>query len=104
MAGSHALAQTVPCEPRMRRWDEQRWVLDNLIQTNGIDWDQGSTGVILRACGLAVQADMVATNSTFKRPCQPPRAAACGWPASRRCAAGHHRPWIGWPPRPDSTR
>ena len=41
---------------------------------------------------------------TFKRPFQPPRAAACGRPASRRCAAGHHRPWIGWPPRPDSAR
>ena len=31
-------------EPVVKRFDEQRWVLDNIIQANGIDWDQGHTG------------------------------------------------------------
>ena len=31
-------------EPVVKRFDEQRWVLDNVIQANGIDWDQGHTG------------------------------------------------------------
>ncbi len=37
--------------PVMRRFDEERWVLDNLIQANGIDWDQPHTAILLRACG-----------------------------------------------------
>ena len=31
-------------EPVVKRFDEQRWVLDNVIQANGIDWDQSHTG------------------------------------------------------------
>lgn len=54
-------------EPKMRRWDEQRWALDNIIQSNGIDWDQGRTGVILRSCGLAVQGDMVALRQRVRK-------------------------------------
>jgi hypothetical protein len=26
--------------PRVRRFDEQRWLIDNIIRANGIDWDQ----------------------------------------------------------------
>src|SRR5258705_4409806 len=26
--------------PTMKRFQEQRWVLDNIIRANGIDWDQ----------------------------------------------------------------
>src|SRR3954452_19852169 len=26
--------------PSMRRFDEQRWILDNIIRANGIDWDE----------------------------------------------------------------
>src|SRR6202035_997299 len=35
-------------EPVVKRFDEQRWVLDNVIQANGIDWDQGRTVATLR--------------------------------------------------------
>src|SRR6202023_1425515 len=38
-------------EPVVKRFDEQRWVLDNVIQSNGIDWDQGRTGATLRGLG-----------------------------------------------------
>ena len=31
-------------ERKMKRWREQRWILDQVIQTRGIDWDQGRTG------------------------------------------------------------
>ena len=30
----------VPVERRMKRWQEQRWILDNVIRTVGIEWDQ----------------------------------------------------------------
>ena len=45
-------------ERKMKRWREQRWILDQVIQTRGIDWDQGRTGKILRNCGPGVEADL----------------------------------------------
>jgi len=26
--------------PQVRRFDAQRWLIDNIIRANGIDWDQ----------------------------------------------------------------
>src|SRR5882672_7719699 len=43
---------------KVRLWREQRWLLDQVIQTRGIEWDQGRTGKMLRNCGPAVQADL----------------------------------------------
>jgi hypothetical protein len=37
--------------PVMKRFDEQRWVLDNVIEANGVDWDQSHTGVVIRSGG-----------------------------------------------------
>ena len=48
----------VETERKMRRWREQRWLLDQVIQTRGLDWDQGRTGKILRNCGPGVEADL----------------------------------------------
>jgi dienelactone hydrolase len=45
-------------ERKVRRWREQRWLLDHVIQTRGIDWDQGRTGKILRNCGPEVEDDL----------------------------------------------
>lgn len=54
-------------EPHMRRFDEQRWVLDNVIQANGIDWDQPHRGVLLGSCGLGVMNDMNALSARVKK-------------------------------------
>ena len=48
----------VETERKMRRWREQRWLLDQVIQTRGLDWDQGRTGKILRNCGPGVESDL----------------------------------------------
>jgi dienelactone hydrolase len=45
-------------ERKVRRWREQRWLLDQVIQTRGIDWDQGRSGKILRNCGPEVENDL----------------------------------------------
>src|ERR1044071_4448332 len=45
-------------ERKVRRWREQRWLLDQVIQTRGIDWDQGRSGKILRNCGPEVASDL----------------------------------------------
>ncbi len=52
------MTMSVQTERKMKRWREQRWLLDQVIQTRGIDWDQGRSGKILRNCGPAVQGDL----------------------------------------------
>ncbi|HWG04692.1 MAG TPA: prolyl oligopeptidase family serine peptidase [Beijerinckiaceae bacterium] len=54
-------------EPHVRRWNEQRWILDNIIQANGIDWDQGHTGGLLRSCGLVISGDIAGIKQRAKR-------------------------------------
>jgi dienelactone hydrolase len=54
-------------EPLVRRFNEQRWALDNIIQANGVDWDQGRTGGLLRACGLDVLNDMNGLRQRVKK-------------------------------------
>ena len=44
--------------PVVKRFDEQRWVLDNIIQANGIDWDQSHTGVIIGSGGPSTIPEM----------------------------------------------
>lgn len=48
----------IETERKMKRWREQRWLLDQVIQTRGLDWDQGRTGKILRNCGPGAEADL----------------------------------------------
>lgn len=45
-------------ERRMKRWREQRWILDQVIQARGIDWDQGRSAKLLRNCGAGVESDL----------------------------------------------
>ncbi len=44
-------------ERRMRRWQD-RWLLDQMIQLVGLDWDQGRTQKILRNCGPSVASEL----------------------------------------------
>lgn len=42
---------SIPVERRMRRWQEQRWILDNVIRAVGIEWDQPRIAYTLAPCG-----------------------------------------------------
>ena len=44
--------------PVMKRFNEQRWVLDNVIQANGVDWDQSHTGVVIGSGGPSTIPEM----------------------------------------------
>ena len=46
--------------PMTRHWGEQRWVLDNVIQANGVDWDQPRTSYWNAPCGPEASADFAA--------------------------------------------
>jgi len=38
----------VETEKKMKRWWDNRWILDQIIQANGLDWDQARTAKIIR--------------------------------------------------------
>src|ERR1700684_1541265 len=43
--------------PIVRRWMEQRWLIDNIIRANGIDWDQPRSMYLSGPCGVEAGAD-----------------------------------------------
>jgi dienelactone hydrolase len=53
--------------PVVRRFNEQEWLLDNVIATRGVDWDQGRTSGLIRACGEEAKGDMEALKKQVKR-------------------------------------
>ncbi|HEY3918124.1 MAG TPA: CocE/NonD family hydrolase [Stellaceae bacterium] len=58
-AATHDWSKRAPKgEPVVKRFNEQRWVLDNVIQANGVDWDQSHTGVIIGSGGPSTIPEM----------------------------------------------
>ena len=53
--------------PRMRRFDEQRWLIDNIIRANGIDWDQPRSLYIHAPCGIEANADFAGIRERVKK-------------------------------------
>lgn len=53
--------------PMTKRWIEQRWLLDNVIQANGIDWDQPRSLYWNAPCGIAANADFAFLRNTVKK-------------------------------------
>jgi dienelactone hydrolase len=45
-------------EPQMQRWTEQKWMLDDIIQAVGMDWDQGRSGGLIASLGPESQNDL----------------------------------------------
>jgi pimeloyl-ACP methyl ester carboxylesterase len=54
-------------EPHVRRFNEQRWLLDNIIRANGIDWDQPRSIYIHAPCGIEASADFAGIRERVKR-------------------------------------
>jgi fermentation-respiration switch protein FrsA (DUF1100 family) len=50
-------------ERRMKRWQEQRWILDNIIDKVGIEWDQNRIGYTLGPCGPEATFDFMGVRS-----------------------------------------
>ena len=53
--------------PEVRRWVEQRWVLDNVIWANGIDWDQPRSRYSNAPCGVEANADFEIIRNSVKK-------------------------------------
>jgi fermentation-respiration switch protein FrsA (DUF1100 family) len=52
---------------RMRRFAEQRWLLDAVIETVGLQWDQGRIGYSEGPCGFLAQPDFERVRSRVKK-------------------------------------
>jgi len=50
-----------------RRWTEQRWLLDNIIRSVGIDWDQPRTITYNTPCGPEANADFAGIRERVKK-------------------------------------
>jgi hypothetical protein len=51
----------------MRRWTEQRWLLDNIIRSVGLDWDQPRTITYNTPCGPEANADFAGIRERVKK-------------------------------------
>ena len=54
-------------EPHVRRWNEQRWLIDNVIRANGIDWDQPRSMYLGAPCGNEASADFAAIRTRVQK-------------------------------------
>src|SRR5688572_33155864 len=53
--------------PRTRRWTGQRWLIDNVIRSVGIDWDQPRTINYNAPCGPEANADFAGIRERVKK-------------------------------------
>lgn len=53
--------------PQVRRFNEQRWAIDNIIQSNGIDWDQARSFYMQAPCGVESLADFAGIRQRVKK-------------------------------------
>jgi dienelactone hydrolase len=53
--------------PTTKRWIEQRWVIDNIIQANGVDWDQPRSQYWNAPCGIQAAADFARVRERVKK-------------------------------------
>ena len=54
-------------EPHVKRWEEQRWLVDNIIRANGADWDQPRTISYNVPCGVEANADFAAIRKRVQK-------------------------------------
>lgn len=60
-------ASASQAEPALRRWTEQRWLLDNTIRAVGVDWDQPRSLNYNAACGPQANADFAAIRQRVQK-------------------------------------
>jgi len=54
-------------EPHVQRFVEQRWLIDNTIRANGIDWDQPRSLYLHAPCGMEANADFAGIRERVKK-------------------------------------
>jgi len=62
-----APGMTASTERRLKRWEEQRWLLDTVVQTVGIEWDQARVAYTLGPCGPDATGDFNGVRSRIRK-------------------------------------
>jgi dienelactone hydrolase len=62
-----AAAPALATEPSMARWDAQKWALDDIIGSVGMDWDQGRSAGMIAAMGPESTNDIAAIRIRIKK-------------------------------------
>jgi pimeloyl-ACP methyl ester carboxylesterase len=50
-----------------RRWHEQRWVIDSVLRTDGLEWDQPRVAYTLRPMGVDANPDFAVAKSSISK-------------------------------------
>jgi dienelactone hydrolase len=53
--------------PQVRRFNAQRWLLDDVIRANGVDWDQPRSLYLNAPCGIEANADFAGIRERVKK-------------------------------------
>ncbi len=56
-----------PAEPLPKRWVAQRWLIDNIIRANGIDWDQPRSYYFNAPCGVEATSDFAEVRQRIQK-------------------------------------
>lgn len=56
---------TAPSGPR--RWHEQRWIIDSVLRTDGLEWDQPRVAYTLRPMGVDATPDFAVAKSRISK-------------------------------------
>jgi hypothetical protein len=54
-------------EASTKRFEEQRWAIDNIIRANGIDWDQPRSLYLQAPCGIEALPDFAAIRARVQK-------------------------------------
>ncbi|MBF8185774.1 alpha/beta fold hydrolase [Nonomuraea sp. K274] len=54
-------------KPGPRRWHEQRWLIDSILRTDGLEWDQPRVAYTLRPMGVDAVADFRVAESRIHK-------------------------------------
>ncbi|MBI2091119.1 MAG: alpha/beta hydrolase [Deltaproteobacteria bacterium] len=57
----------VETERKMKRWWDNRWILDQIIQANGLDWDRVRTAILIRNCGPGVVREVTEISQKIQK-------------------------------------
>jgi hypothetical protein len=63
-----------------RRWHEQRWLIDSVIRTEGLEWDQPRIAYTLRAMGVDATPDFAVAISRGRHALPLPTQAVASGP------------------------
>lgn len=81
----------IPVERRMKRWQEQRWVLDGIIRTVGIEWDQPRIAYTAGPCGPEATFDFNLVRQRVTKLADMPREYAAAARRREAVAEGYEK-------------